>query len=38
MSTAEEMRVYINEHTDFSDIGNRMLQEWEQSAKGSLRA
>lgn len=38
MSTVEEMRTYIKEHAEFSDIGNRMLQEWEQGAKHSLRA
>ena len=37
VSAAEEMRVYIKQRTDFSDIGNRMLQEWEQGAKHSLR-
>lgn len=37
-STAEEMRAYIKEHAEFSDIGNSMLQEWEQGVRNSLRA
>ncbi len=37
-STAGEMRVYTKKHGEFADIGNRMLQEWEQGARHSLRA
>lgn len=37
VSTAAEMRAYIKEHAEFADIGNRMLQEWEQGARHSLR-
>jgi serine/threonine-protein kinase HipA len=37
ISTAGEMRVYTKMHGEFSDIGNRMLQEWEQGARHSLR-
>ena len=37
MSTAVEMQTYIKEHAEFLEIGNRMLQEWEQGAKQSLR-
>lgn len=37
MSTANEMRAYVEKHVEFSDIGHRMLQEWEQGAKHSLR-
>ena len=37
VSVAEEMRLYTKEHAEFSEIGNRMLQEWEQGAKHSLR-
>ena len=28
--TSNELRVYLKDHSDFEDIGNRMLQEWEQ--------
>lgn len=37
MSTAEEMRLYTKEHAEFSDLGNGILQEWEQGARHSLR-
>ena len=37
VSAAEEMRLYTKEHAAFSEVGNRMLQEWEQGAKHSLR-
>ena len=37
VSTAEEMRLYTKEHAAFSEVGNRMLQEWEHGAKHSLR-
>ena len=37
VSVAEEMRLYTKEHAEFSEVGNRMLQEWEQGAKHSLR-
>ena len=38
MSTAEKMRAYFKKHAEFSETGNRMLQEWDQGAKHSLRA
>ena len=38
MSTADEMQAYVKKHAEFSDVGNRMIQEWEQGAKHSLRA
>ncbi len=37
VSAAEEMRLYNKEHAAFSEVGERMLQEWEQGAKHSLR-
>ena len=36
-STATEMRAYMKAHPEFEDIGNRMLQEWDQGAAHSLR-
>src|ERR1700691_1051807 len=29
-NTSKELRVYMKEHTEFDDIGNRMHQQWEQ--------
>ncbi len=37
MSTADEMRAYVKKHAEFSEMGNRMLQEWDQGVKHSLR-
>jgi len=36
-STSQEVRAYIKEHKEFDEIGNRMLQEWEQGATLSLK-
>jgi serine/threonine-protein kinase HipA len=36
-STAGEVRTYMKEHPEFQEIGSRMLLEWEQGAKHSLR-
>jgi serine/threonine-protein kinase HipA len=36
-STFQEVRAYIKEHEEFDEIGNRMLQEWEQGATLSLK-
>jgi serine/threonine-protein kinase HipA len=36
-NTSKELRVYIKEHTEFDDIGNRMLQQWEQGVALSLK-
>ena len=36
--TSKELRAYIEDHPDFEDIGNRMLQQWEQGAALSLKA
>jgi serine/threonine-protein kinase HipA len=35
---SQEIRAYIKDHSEFEDIGNRMLQEWEQGAALSLKA
>ena len=35
--TSNELRVYLKDHSDFEDIGNRMLQEWEQCVMLSLK-
>jgi hypothetical protein len=37
-ATSKELRVYIKDHPDFEDIGNRMLREWEQGVALSLKA
>jgi serine/threonine-protein kinase HipA len=36
--TAKELRGYIKDHSEFEDIGNRMVQEWEQGVAHSLQA
>jgi serine/threonine-protein kinase HipA len=36
-ATSQEVRAYIKEHKEFDEIGNRMLQEWEQGATLSLK-
>jgi serine/threonine-protein kinase HipA len=36
--TSKELRAYIKDHPDFEDIGNRMLQQWEQGVALSLKA
>ena len=35
--TSTELRAHMKEHAEFEDIGNRMLQQWEQGAAHSLR-
>lgn len=35
-STSAEVRGYMKEHSDFSDIGKRMLQEWKNGLTHSL--
>jgi serine/threonine-protein kinase HipA len=37
-STAGEVRAYMKEHPEFVEIGSRMLLEWQQGAKHSLRS
>jgi serine/threonine-protein kinase HipA len=36
--TSQELRAYINEHVEFVEIGDRMLQQWEHGAAFSLKA
>jgi serine/threonine-protein kinase HipA len=36
-STSQEVGAYIKQHKEFDEIGNRMLQEWEQGATLSLK-
>src|SRR5207249_2746610 len=35
-ATATELRSYIKEHRDFSEVGKAMLQEWENGRRTSL--
>jgi hypothetical protein len=35
--TAPEVRVYIQEHPSFTDIGGRMLTEWDQGLTHSIK-
>jgi serine/threonine-protein kinase HipA len=37
LHTMGEIRLYIKEHSDFADIGERMLEEWEKGMAHSLR-
>ena len=36
-ATSQEVRAYIKDHKEFDDIGNRMLQHWEEGAALSLK-
>jgi serine/threonine-protein kinase HipA len=36
--TSKDLRAYIKDHSDFEDIGSRMLNEWEQGVALSLKA
>jgi serine/threonine-protein kinase HipA len=36
--TAKEVQSYIKHHPEFKDLGQRMLQEWEQGSATSLRS
>jgi serine/threonine-protein kinase HipA len=36
--SSQELRAYIKSHPAFEDIGNRMLQEWEQGVAVSLKS
>ena len=36
--TMTEMRTYIQEHSEFVEIGDRMLAEWEKGRQRSLQA
>jgi hypothetical protein len=35
--TMPEIRSYIKQHSDFADVGERMLKEWEKGAAHSLQ-
>jgi hypothetical protein len=37
IDTGAEIRSYIKEHSEFAEIGERMLEEWEKGAALSLR-
>jgi serine/threonine-protein kinase HipA len=36
--TAKEVRSYIEQHPEFEELGQRMLQEWEKGSATSLRS
>ena len=36
--TAKELQAYIKAHVEFIEIGDRMLQQWEQGVALSLKA
>jgi len=36
--TSKELEAYIKAHAEFIEIGNRMLQQWEQGVAFSLKA
>jgi hypothetical protein len=36
--TSKEIRAYMKAHGEFMEIGNRMLQQWEQGVAMSLKA
>jgi hypothetical protein len=36
--TSKELQAYIKAHTEFMEIGNRMLQQWEEGVALSLKA
>ncbi|MGA9966123.1 MAG: hypothetical protein WBQ10_13065 [Terriglobales bacterium] len=36
--TSKDLQAYIKAHAEFMEIGNRMLQQWEQSVALSLKA
>ena len=35
--TSKELHAYIKAHAEFTEIGNRMLQQWEQGVAFSLK-
>ena len=35
--TSKDLRAYIKAHTAFMEIGNRMLQQWEEGVALSLK-
>jgi DNA-binding transcriptional regulator YiaG len=36
--TSEDLQAYIKAHAEFMEIGNRMLQQWEEGVAFSLKA
>ena len=36
--TSKELHAYIKAHAEFIEIGNRMLQQWEEGVALSLKA
>jgi hypothetical protein len=38
VDTSKELRDYIKTHAEFMEIGNRMLQQWEEGVAFSLKA
>jgi len=36
--TSKDLQAYIKAHAEFIEIGNRMLQQWEEGVALSLRA
>ena len=36
--TTKELHTYIKAHPEFMEIGNRMLQQWEEGVAQSLKA
>ena len=36
--TSKELQAYIKAHAEFIEIGNRMLQQWEQGVALSVKA
>jgi serine/threonine-protein kinase HipA len=38
LETAKEVRSYMEQHPEFADIGERMLQEWQKGSAISLRS
>jgi hypothetical protein len=36
--TSKELHAYIKAHAEFNEVGNRMLQQWEQGVALSLKA
>jgi serine/threonine-protein kinase HipA len=38
LETAKEVHVYMKEHPEFAEIGQRLLQEWEGGSATSLRS
>jgi hypothetical protein len=36
--TSKDLRAYVKAHAEFIEIGNRMLQQWEEGVALSLKA